>query len=276
MNLDRARKSAFVGIAILALLTIVVVACGSGDTSTTGGSAATPTCPPNQFKTATGVLQSVNGTSLLVHSTQGSDIQASYATTTRFQQETTATNAALKAGAFVTIAVQQDSNGNYTATTITLVAGRAGTGGAGGQGGAGGFGGFGGRNGTPGAFGGGRNGTPGAFGGRNASCFRQGAGGGAFGGASGAVGNGSGSGSGLTGTVGQLSGNSLTVTDSQGSNYVVTLNAATKIIQFRSATANALKSGANLTITGSDNGKGGITAQSITILLAGNTSATAA
>jgi len=113
--------------------------------------------------------------------------------------------------------------------------------------------------------------APGAFGGRNASCFRQGAG---FGGASGAGGQGStASGSSLTGTIGQLSGNSLTITDAQGSNYVVTLNTSTKIIQFKSATASALKSGANLTITGSDDGKGGIKAQSIIILLAGSTTA---
>src|SRR5450631_3437979 len=159
MHLYRSKSNLLIGIAFFSLLTILSAACGSigGSSTASGGTTnATPTatCPPNRFKTATGTLQSVTGTSLLVHSTQGSSVQASYATTTRIQREATVATSALKEGTFVTVTVKQDASGNYTATRITLVAN--GTGGFGG--GTGRFGG-----GTPGTgtgrFGGGTPGT---------------------------------------------------------------------------------------------------------------------
>ncbi len=259
MHLDKSKGSLFMGVAFLFLLTMVSAACGSIGSSTTasGGTTnvtPTATCPPNRFKTATGTLQSVTGTSLLVHSTQGS-VQANYATTTRIQREATVATSALKEGTFVTVAVKQDTSGNYTATRITLVANRTG-----------GTGGFGGGNGT-GRFGGGTGANGGTGRTRNANCFRQGGGanGGAFGGGAGA--GGTTSANTLTGTTGQLNGSTLTITDLQGSNYTVTLDAATQIVQFQTATASALKNGASITLTGSADSKGVITAQNITVLL---------
>jgi hypothetical protein len=267
LHLDKSKSNLLIGVAFLSLLTIFCAACGSigGSSTASGGTTnATPTatCPPNRSKTATGTLQSVTGTSLLVHSTQGSSVQASYATTTRIQREATVATSALKEGTFVTVAVKQDTSGNYTATRIMLVANRAG-----------GFGGGTGGTGT-GRFGGGTGGTGGRFGGgtggtgtgrtRNANCLRAGgANGGAFGGGAGTTT----SANTLTGTTGQLSGTTLTITDLQGSNYTVTLDAATQIVQYQSATASALKSGASITLTGSADSQGVITAQSITILL---------
>jgi Domain of unknown function (DUF5666) len=231
-------------VAFLSLLTIFISACGSSGSSTTtssGTTSATPTatCPPNRFKTTTGTVQSVTGTSFML-STQGSSIQANYATTTRIQREAAITSSALKEGTGVTVAVKQDTSGNYTATRITLVPSRSSGSGS-----------------ATGGFGGSSRS-------RNANCFRQNAAlGGGFGGGTGAAS----SANTLTGTTGQLSGNTLTITDSQGSNYTVTLNASTQIIQFQSTTASALKNGANITLTGSANSQGVITTQSITILL---------
>jgi len=215
---------------------------GTSSSTTTGAAAATATCPPNRFKTASGTLQSVSTDSLVVKNAQGTDVQASYTKTTRFQEETQATTSALKEGLFVSVAVTQGTS-FYTATRIMLLGNRVAGAGTG-----------------RGTFGG--NGTPGSRTGqaRNASCFRRGQGANAAGSATGS--------SNITGTVSQVSSSMLTVTDTQGSNYTLTLNGSTKVIQYKSATASELKTGVPVTVTGADNGKGGITAQSVTVLLA--------
>jgi hypothetical protein len=240
----RLSKERLVVVASLALLLLFVVACGSSSTGSSTASAtaaATPTCPPNRFKTAVGTLQSFSNNSLIVKSTQGADVQASYTTTTRFQQEVSADTSALKDGIYVSVAAVQGSN-FPTATRIMLLGN--------------GQGGFGGRaNGTA---------TSGTGRARNASCFRRGQG------ANAAVSGSAGS-TNITGTVSQVSSSTLVVTDLQGANDVLTLNGSTKIFQYKSATAKVLKDGEPITVTGTDNGKGGITAQSITVRLAGST-----
>ncbi len=239
----RLRRERLVALAPLALLLLFVVACGSsstGSSSATGTAAATPTCPPNRFKTATGTVQSFSTNSLIVKSTQGTDVHASYTKTTRFQQETQSTPSALKEGLSVSVAAAQGGS-FYTATRVMLLGNRAtGTG--------------------RGTFGG--TGTPGTGRTRNASCFRRGLGANAAGGTNSTN---------ITGTISQLSSSTLTVTDVQGATYTLTLNGSTKIFQYKSATAKELKTGAPVTVTGTDNGQGGITAQSVTVLLAGST-----
>ncbi|MDQ2887661.1 MAG: DUF5666 domain-containing protein [Chloroflexota bacterium] len=229
-------------LAPLALLLLFVVACGSsstGSSSSTAAAAATPTCPPNRFKTATGTVQSFSSNSLVVKNAQGTDVQASYTKTTRFQQETQATTSALKEGISVSVAAAQGGS-FYTATRVMLLGNRAtGTG--------------------RGAFGG--TGTPGTGRARNASCFRRGLG-------ANAAASGSANSTNITGTISQLSSSTLTVTDVQGATYTLTLNGSTKIFQYKSAIAKELKTGAPVTVTGTDNGQGGITAQSVTVLLA--------
>jgi Cu/Ag efflux protein CusF len=225
----------------LALLLLFVVACGSSSTgsSSSTAAAATPTCPPNRFKTATGTVQSFSSNALVVKNAQGTDVQASYTKTTRFQQETQATTSALKEGLSVSVAAAQGGS-FYTATRVMLLGNRAtGTG--------------------RGTFGG--TGTPGTGRTRNASCFRRGLG-------ANAAAAGSTNSTNITGTISQLSSSTLTVTDVQGATYTLTLNGSTKIFQYKTATAKELKTGAPITVTGTDNGQGGITAQSVTVLLA--------
>ncbi len=261
MHLDKSKSSLFIGVAFLSLSRFLCAACGSIGSSTTasgGTTNATPTatCPPNRFKTTTGTCK-VSLALLCLSTAPRDSVQASYATTTRIQREATVATSALKEGTFVTVAVKQDTSGNYTATRITLVANRAG-----------GFGGGTGNVAQVDLVGTGGTGVDlvveqvvhGTGRTRNANCFRQGgANGGAFGGGAGA--GGTTSANTLTGTTGQLSGSTLTITDLQGSNYTVTLDAATQIVQFQSATASALKNGASITLTGSANSKGVITAQ---------------
>jgi Domain of unknown function (DUF5666) len=237
----KSHRERLIVLAPLALLLLFVVACGSSSTgsSSSTAAAATPTCPPNRFKTATGTVQSFSSNALIVKSTQGTDVQASYTKTTRFQQETQSTPSALKEGLSVSVAAAQGGS-FYTATRVMLLGNRAtGTG--------------------RGAFGG--TGTPGTGRTRNASCFRRGLG-------ANAAASGSANSTNITGTISQLSSSTLTVTDVQGATYTLTLNGSTKIFQYKSATAKELKTGAPITVTGTDNGQGGITAQSITVLLA--------
>ena len=243
----------------LSFLLVFVVACGStstDSTTSTGAAAATATCPPNRFKTTTGTLQSISSTSFVVKDAQGANVQASYTSSTRFQQEAQVATSNLKEGTYVSVAVTQD-NGSYTATRVMLVGNRGAGQGFGNGTGRGNVG-----NGTGGNGGSGANGT-GNGRTRNAACFRRGQNANA-----GAAGTANG-GRNITGTVSQMSGNSLTVTDLQGSNYTLTLNGSTKIIQYKSATSSALKTGSAVMVTGADNGNSGITAQSITVMLAG-------
>ncbi len=146
--------------------------------------------------------------------------------------------------------MKQDTSGNYTATRIQLLGNRANNNGNPGNGG-----GFGNGTGNPNRGNGGTG---------RANCLRQGRNNnGAFGGNAGN--GGTSNARALVGTLGQLTNNTLTVTDFQGANYTVTVDSSTKISQIQSATAGDLKNGENVTLTGTADSKGIITAQSITI-----------
>jgi hypothetical protein len=169
---------------------------------------------------------------MLVLATQrGSDISVTYTSSTHFTQESTVPASSLQTGTLVRVTVTS-SGGTYTATSI-IVTGGTGSG-------------FPGTNGTPGA----------GFGRGNSSCFAR---------------NRSGSGNnsfrGLIGTVGSLSGNTLTITDSTGTDYTVTITARTQLVQTKSVTAAALKVGEPLTVSGKAAAQQGITANAIVILL---------
>jgi hypothetical protein len=237
------------GLAILlVLLSVLVAACSipfistSPSSSSTTSTTSAAACPsPMPFQTVSGTIQSINGTTLVVASSQGSTIQATYTSTTRFTRQAKVTAAALKEGAFVFVAVTQNTSNAYTATTISLMN----SGGTGSR--------------PRGAFGG--------FGGRgNSACGGQGrrfaAGGGVLG-----TGNGNGNARGIRGTISQLSGNTLTVTDSNQSDYTIALNSATQIIQTSQVSAASLQVGMRVTLVGLHNAQGQITAQAVTILL---------
>ena len=71
----------------------------------------------------------------------------------------------------------------------------------------------------------------------------------------------------LLGTVSQVNGTTLTITDPTGASYTVTLTAQTQIIGTRSASAAALKVGKPLTVTGKGSNQNSIAANTIEILL---------
>src|SRR3989442_6004403 len=233
------------GLAILlVLLSGLLEACSIPFISTlipSSSATSATACPsPTPFQTASGTIQSINGTTLLVASLQGNTIQATYTSTTRFMRQTKVTAAALKEGAFVFVAVTQSANNTYTATTISLTN-------------------FGGTGSRPrGAFGGSgrRNGS--ACGGRGQRfCL----GGGPLG-----AGNGNRNARGIRGTVSQLSGNKLTATDTNQSDYTIALNSTTQIIQTSQVSATSLQVGMRVTLVGLRNAQGEITAQAVTIL----------
>lgn len=229
----------------LGLFLFVLAGCGStsaGASSTSSGAAATATAcvqatrPASAFKTATGTLKSISGQTLVITNQRGRDVNVTYMSSTRFTQESTVAASALQDGTPVRVTVS-NNGGTYSAVLITVVSGTNG-----------GFGGFPRGNGTPGA------------GGRNNPCFR----GGRFGGTPGAGNNNF---RGLNGTVSQLSGNTLTITDTTGADYTVTITSQTQIVETKSVTAAALKVGEPLTAIGTANSQGTITANTVAILL---------
>lgn len=235
----------------LALFLFVLAGCGSttaGASSTSSGAGATATAcaqatrPAASFKTAIGTLKSINGQTLTITNQQGSDVNVTYTSSTRFTQETSEAASALQSGTPVRVTVSSNG-GTYDALLITVVSGTNGT-----NGGFGGFGGFPRGSGTPGARGG------------NNPCFK----GGRFGGTPGAGNNNF---RGLNGTISQLSGNTLTITDTAGADYTVTITSQTRIVETKSVTAAALKVGQPITAVGTANSQGIITANTVAILL---------
>lgn len=236
--------------ALCYLSTIALVGCGSNSnsTNTTASSPATATaCAQlrSRARPITGTIQSISGQTVHITQNTGGNTDATYSNTTRITQQKLATTSALQAGANVLIQVQQNSNGTYTATSITLNQG--------------------------GQFGQGQNGAGQGrrSGGNNraAACF-----GGGQGRRRGA-GNGNGNGGGqtnsqgprtLSGTVGQITGTTITVKDRQQNTYSIALASDTKVIQTTTATSSAIQTGMGIRVMGQTN-NGVTTASSMTI-----------
>jgi len=181
----------------------------------------------------------------MIAAANGSTVTATYTSTTRFMRQTKVAVAALQNGAFVFVAVTQNADNSYTATRISLSnAANAGTRPGGGFGGSG-------RRGGNGSACGGRRGTFGANGGQDLA-------------------GGNGSTRGISGTVSQLKGNTLTVTDTNQADYTITLNSTTQIIQTSQAAATSLQVGLKINLVGSRNAQGVLTARSVTILPSGS------
>ncbi|GHO81667.1 hypothetical protein KSD_94380 [Ktedonobacter sp. SOSP1-85] len=249
---QRLHKTIIGGFAGLSLCALLLSGCGSFPFQ---GSAAssTPTatnCTSSaRFRPVNGTLKSVDGNTLSVTNQQGKSVTAHLEKTTRFTQEKAVAASSLKDGVAVSAVVKQNSdNSTYTATQIVLTD----------------------RN--TGAFGNNRQqrgNNP------NANCVpaRQRT----------PTGNGKGNGNGgvrtnangthiLSGTVGQLNNNILTVTDTKGDDYTINLASTTNIMQISSATASDLKAGETVTVTGSTEKDGSVDAQNVSILPAGSNS----
>lgn len=221
------------------MLAGLLVACGSASTSASTGSATTSTPTTACLAVTTGTIQSVSNNTLQVTNAQGKNVQVTVTSTTAFTRQAVLTAADLKTGLSVTVIVKQNPDKTYSALSVSVRATLA----------------------RQGSFG---NGT------KLCNGQRQGNGGGGFGG------RGFGSGtpvSGtsrqtITGTLSQVSGNSLIVTDTSGNDFTVTLTATTRMMQQQTVTISDLQIGQAITITGSANSQGVINASSVSLLQA--------
>ncbi|RAQ96751.1 DUF5666 domain-containing protein [Thermogemmatispora tikiterensis] len=223
---------------------LLLVACGTNSNSAAGGvsasASATPTCPPTpRFQSVSGTVQSVSTGSFTVLDRQGQSKQVVYTSSTRFTKQVQEKVSDLKEGEQVTVFVSQNSDGTYSAVSITAGSGQAGFA-SNGQGSRQGFG-----------------GNRGNF---NAACFRR-----QSQAVSGANGTSSQNSRAVRGSITQIAGNQLTVTDSSGSNFVLTLTSTTRIVETEAARASDLKSGVTVLVVGSNGSQGQLTASSVTI-----------
>lgn len=236
--------------ALCYLSTVALVGCGSASNSsnssnnsnTTSAAATATACAQlrSRARPVAGTIQSVSGQTVHITQSTGGNVDTTYSSTTRITQQKLATTSALQQGTNVLVQVQQNSNGTYTATSITLTQG-----GQFGQG----------PNGNGQRQRTGNNGAAACFGGGQGR--RRGLGNG------GRQTNSQGPRT-LSGTVGQITGTSLTVTDRQQNSYTLTLASDTKVIQTTSATSSAIQAGMGIRVMGQNN-DGVITASSITI-----------
>lgn len=251
MRMRQTGKAARIGAILISIGIFLLAACGSNSsassvpgTSATATACAQTTRPAAAFRTAIGTVTSLSGQSLVLKTMQGANVTVTYTASTTFTQEIKLASSDLKEGSTVRVAVTNTGN-TYTAVSVLVS-----TGGGNGTGN-GSFGGFGGFRGTPGTRG---NGNP---------CFTN-----RGRGAPGAGAGGNNNFRGLVGTIAQVNGKILTITDNTGASYTVTLDAQTQIIETRSATAAALKVGEPLTVVGRPgSGQGTVTANSIALLL---------
>lgn len=235
----------------LALALLALAGCSSANAARATPS-PTATCPPAP-KVALGTVATVNGNSLTVKTTRGQQVTVNLASTTTLTQEATGSQSDLQDGERVQVFVTSNTDGSYTAQRITIVpAGTLTTGFPGGRNGSGqGSGnpcvkqGTGAGSGTPGP---GRGGTG-----------RGGTG-------NGGSGTGQANGRSVSGTVATVNGQVLSVTASDGTDYTVQLDSATKYTRISAAKASDLQVGQAVSVTGRAASDGSITAQSIIIL----------
>jgi hypothetical protein len=236
------------GLLSLAAL-LFLAACGNNSTTTAGAASAsaTPTCSPTpRFQSVSGTVQSVGSGLFTVLDRQGQSRQISYNSNTRFTKEVQESVSALKEGELVTVVVSQNADNSYSAVSIADEGSGTGSG-SGFQGGQGPRQGF--QNGS-------RSGV-------NAACFTRRSGqGSAFGNGGTAT---AGNARAVRGSITQIYGNQLTVTDSSGNNFVLTLTSSTRVIKTEAASSSDLKAGVSVLVVGSSGAQGQLTATAVTI-----------
>jgi hypothetical protein len=238
------------GSVLLMLIAILLVGCGANTTASTASTSASPAASstpctrgqsgPIRGQVTVGTLKSISGSTLQISTLQGTSVTVTYTGTTRFIHQANIAASSLQEGESVTVTVSQNADNTYSAKRITVLS--TGTS----------------NQGFP--FTGQRS---------NSVCAKRTPTGG-FGnfGGFGNSGNSNGTTStrALTGTVGQLNGSTLTITDRTGTNYTVNVTSQTQISQTTTVTASILKTGMALTITGTRSSQGAVTARTVTIL----------
>lgn len=230
-------------VCFFSLAMLLLAGCGASasagasnvsSTAATATACAQATRPAAANKTALGTLKSINGQTLVLTNRQGNAVTVTYSGSTFFTQENSVAPVSLQSGTAVRVAVTS-KDGTYTATLITIVNRANGNG----------FSGFPRGNGTPRAGRGGNN-----------PCFNR----------SQAGRGGNNAFRGLTGTVSQLSSNTLTITDATGADYSVAITPQTRILETKNVTSAALKIGIVLTVVGRADRQGVIAASTIAII----------
>ncbi|MFL5657555.1 MAG: hypothetical protein ACJ8CB_25650 [Ktedonobacteraceae bacterium] len=225
MSIQRAWSQLLVGIVLL-LLAAICAGCGSSSSIGSSSVSTATSTQANCFTQVRGTIQSVNGNSLVIANQQGQKVQATYSSRTLFVQQSSATVAELQkfTGQSVTVTVAQNADNTYSAKTVLArSANLPRSGNRVGQG----------QNFRPcSGF------TPGAGFGRGQNQQNQG------------------QRQTILGTLSQINGNSLVVTDLQGSDYTVGLSSATRIIVQETTTISSFKVDISVQATGQKNSSG--------------------
>ena len=213
------------------LFAVLLAACGSNTSASSNTSTSTTPTATKCPAITIGTIQNVGANSLVVTSLQGKQTQVTFTSTTRFVRTSTVPASSLQTGSFASVTIMENANNTYSALTVSVRSLQAGQGGF-----------------TRGSTQcrsqftrGNRTGTPGAFG---AAQNRQ-------------V---------VNGTISQISGNAVTLSNANGDDFIVNLTPTTRITAMVKASVQNLKSGVPVTITGTANAQGGITATSVSIL----------
>jgi hypothetical protein len=223
----------------LLLLTMLLAACGSASATASGSATtSTPTTTNACPKVTTGTIQSISSSGLSITNFQGKTVQGVFTNKTTIVRPDSLTSKDLKSGMLVSVTVIQNTNGTYSARAVNVRNSLTNQGGANRGSGI-----CNGRrrqgNGTFGGPGFG-SGTPGASGALNRQV--------------------------INGTVSQINGSSLVVTDTSGNDFTMSLTSTTRITMQQTITSNDLHVGEAVMITGSANSKGIINVNSLSVL----------
>jgi ABC-type Fe3+-hydroxamate transport system substrate-binding protein len=220
----------------------LLAACGSsgtttGNTNTTATGTAATAC----LSVTTGTIESFSNNTLQVTNLQGKNVQVTLTDSTILTRQATLTATGLKTGLPVTVIVKQNTDGSYSALSVSART-------------------------SQGSLGSLKNGN----GERLCSGQRRGTGkGNAGSGTPGAFGNGTGtSRQTINGTISQINSSAIIVTDASGNDFTVTLTSTTRVTEQQTATASDLQVGQAVTITGTANSRGGINATVVALLQA--------
>ncbi len=212
------------------VLAVLLAACGSTTSASSGTSTSTTSATTKCPTITVGTIQNIGANNIVVTSLQGKQTQVTFTSTTRFVRTSTVPASSLQTGSVASVTIMENANNTYSALTMSIRSSQ------------GGF--------TRGSVPtqcrsqftrGNRTGTPGTFG---AGSNRQA----------------------VNGTISQISGNAVTLSNASGDNFIVNLTPTTRITAQVTASVQNLKSGVPVTITGTANAQGVINATSVSIL----------
>jgi uncharacterized protein DUF5666 len=213
------------------MFAVLLAACGSTTSASSSSSTATTPTTTKCPTVSIGTIQNISTNSLLVTNLQGKQSQVTFTSATKFIRTSTVAPSSLQTGSLVSVTVMENANNTYSALTVSIRNPQALQGGF-----------------TRGSTQcrsqfsrGSRTATPGAFGaGQNRQV--------------------------VSGTISQISGNAVTLSNASGDDFIVNLTSTTRITTQLTVSANDLKSGEPVMITGLANGQGVINASSVSIL----------